>query len=601
MEENFYDKIYALKKELDNKRLPFFGRMEISYSDLGKVLTIQFSGDVPTGFNPGYFVFLHPSSDKKGWLKPGEIGIILNGQGKSINSLEFPKATADVLKNVALRYFGDSVFINGRSDLSPFAEMGYYQNRILNENKKTKIKMKRKNIVKEIKEFERFKINGSGYASYHDGEITISLEGGETYGRNGSEITVPSHFPEIIIILDDDYVDIKRTPSVKLMYDEIDKWLKDNWKTLDSIFDFDSEYERVNAEYGNSDRYERWDEDEYYNYRNHTEHGIGSKIDSRPYSKEDEEDDSDYFFENESNSEKFEERTIDDVLAHLKELEQNVGKEHFRESYLSQILPQYQSIIDGRDTDGISKYYPGWSVEDFKEIMNRMADLGWTMESIWDINRTFKMESIWERTNPQNKINKLRKTIQKVIAEIYNENKNFLFEGQMFDFKEFLKQNIKKGSIAYAYYVNPVDVPKKFLGGENPMVGKLFKHSRYQFNFAASYSRIIGKKDPEHEFTGGKTKYTKDEEFSVIQHGPNGEYFPIMPIKSESRYFMKKGEELVPVEYDQIKQYSKPPSSSERTINYINCRLDRLAAISAGSNRVNNPEFKGVYLGPGTM
>lgn len=152
MEENFYDKIYALKKELDNKRLPFFGRMEISYSDLGKVLTIQFSGDVPTGFNPGYFVFLHPSSDKKGWLKPGEIGIILNGQGKSINSLEFPKATADVLQNVALRYFGDSVFINGKSDLTPFAEMGYYQNRILNEN--LELKKKLKNFIKTtIREF----------------------------------------------------------------------------------------------------------------------------------------------------------------------------------------------------------------------------------------------------------------------------------------------------------------------------------------------------------------------------------------------------------------------------------------------------------------
>lgn len=150
MEENFYDKIYALKKELDNKRLPFFGRMEISYSNLGKTLTIQFSGDVPTGFNPGFFVFVHPSSDiRKGWLKPGEIGITLNGQGKSISGLEFPKATADVLQNVALRYFGDSVFINGRSDISPFAEMGYYQNRILKENLKLK-KIIKNFILKNI-------------------------------------------------------------------------------------------------------------------------------------------------------------------------------------------------------------------------------------------------------------------------------------------------------------------------------------------------------------------------------------------------------------------------------------------------------------------
>ncbi len=136
--KNLVQVVLDIKKQFDHKKLPFFGNISISYSQVGQVLSIHFSGDVPTGFQPGEFVLVHPSYNGLGWLKPNEIGLILNGSGKNISKLRFPKSTVEVLDQISVIYLGrkSNAFADTDTDVSKYATTGYYQQQIeLNESK----------------------------------------------------------------------------------------------------------------------------------------------------------------------------------------------------------------------------------------------------------------------------------------------------------------------------------------------------------------------------------------------------------------------------------------------------------------------------------
>jgi hypothetical protein len=149
-QNNPLENVFKIKKEYEGKRLPYFGIMKINYSEVGKILTVVFSGDVPTGFNKGSFVFLHQTCTQNGWLNHGEVGLILNGEGVNVNKIDFPLDAAKTLRDIATKYFNHDFVFNINEDLTKFKEVGYYQKNIIKENKTMKIT--KQQLIKLIKE-----------------------------------------------------------------------------------------------------------------------------------------------------------------------------------------------------------------------------------------------------------------------------------------------------------------------------------------------------------------------------------------------------------------------------------------------------------------
>jgi hypothetical protein len=193
---------------------------------------------------------------------------------------------------------------------------------------------------------------------------------------------------------------------------------------------------------------------------------------------------------------------------------------------------------------------------------------------------------------------------RKIVKDVLKEQ--ILSEETIDDFFNFLEKDPGKSTFAYVYYVNPVKVNKFYTNESgqktpNPMDGKLFKNTQFMFNFAETYVDAVKKQNPDYEFGKRSGQYEKLQGYSVVETGKSGLYFPIIPKDSKSSYSIFENGEWSPIEYDEIKEFLPPPSTSTSPAPLVKFRqlvLDRIARISAKGNIWNNNSFKYKYLGP---
>jgi len=101
----YVEKIEELNSEFTGKSLFPVGKIQgISYSDLGKTLSINVNGDVPTNFSSAEIVIVHPDSDKAGWIGKGQIGFVLQGEGVDISRIPLPEQTIVLIKKIYQKY-----------------------------------------------------------------------------------------------------------------------------------------------------------------------------------------------------------------------------------------------------------------------------------------------------------------------------------------------------------------------------------------------------------------------------------------------------------------------------------------------------------------
>ena len=129
----------VLKKYEGKKLFPLGKIYSVGYSNVGKTLIIRFSGDVPTAFEGGQIIIVHPDSESKGWVSPGEIGFILSGLNCKISIITLPEETVEMIKTIYEEYTGSPCSIRFKTglyhtkgnDVSQFASPGYYRREIL--------------------------------------------------------------------------------------------------------------------------------------------------------------------------------------------------------------------------------------------------------------------------------------------------------------------------------------------------------------------------------------------------------------------------------------------------------------------------------------
>ena len=117
--------------------------VRIGYSDLGRTLLIELSGDVPTNFQTAHVVIVHPDSEREGWIGKGNIGFTLGGGGVPISKIPLPAETINLIKTIYREYTGEESreytnreTIEGSNDATPFAVPGLYNQIVQKEEKK---------------------------------------------------------------------------------------------------------------------------------------------------------------------------------------------------------------------------------------------------------------------------------------------------------------------------------------------------------------------------------------------------------------------------------------------------------------------------------
>ena len=171
------------------------------------------------------------------------------------------------------------------------------------------------------------------------------------------------------------------------------------------------------------------------------------------------------------------------------------------------------------------------------------------------------------------------------------------------DFFDFLAKDPKKGTINTVYYTSPVGM-NKFMktpdgkrGEVNPMAGKVFKNSTFNFRWEDTYQRAVERTNPEHEFGKRSGTFEKVEGYEVLETGKNGIYLPIIPtnIGNSSKGYLYKEDNgaAKDISIEEIKPYLKPPSSYSPAsgTNFRLLMVDRISKINAGGNTWENPHF----------
>jgi len=167
------------------------------------------------------------------------------------------------------------------------------------------------------------------------------------------------------------------------------------------------------------------------------------------------------------------------------------------------------------------------------------------------------------------------------------------------DFFEFMKRNVQKGTFAYAYYTYPVKMnkftktPEGLRGEENPYIGKVFKHKPFEFRWEDTYADSMKRKDPNFEFKGGTTDYKSVEDVKIVQEGPNGLYFPIVPTGGGGSPIFTLDWQVV--DGSIVAPFLPPPSGFSPPV--IPMLMERVAGLSAGGAFWKNPDFKFKYMG----
>ena len=186
---------------------------------------------------------------------------------------------------------------------------------------------------------------------------------------------------------------------------------------------------------------------------------------------------------------------------------------------------------------------------------------------------------------------------------------SLLTEETFTDLFQFLEQDPRKMTMGAAYYVADMNgsMNKNMLDAEgnkvaNPMYGKIYKHTLFRFRWADTYSRAMEKANPEHVMGQRSGSYEKVQGYDVLEQGKSGLYLPIIPTGSNAKYTVFEGGKHVPIDYEDVKKYLRPVSSSmggdDNKPKFRPLIVDKIYRISGGGNIWVNPNFKGQYMGP---
>lgn len=128
-QNTYVEKIGELNEKYKGASMfPMGSVQQISYSNLGKTLSIDVTGDVPTNFEVANIIIVHPDAEHDGWIGKGKIGFTLNGKGVDISKIPLPGETLEMVRRVYAQYTGKELreHVYQENDINTYANMGLY-------------------------------------------------------------------------------------------------------------------------------------------------------------------------------------------------------------------------------------------------------------------------------------------------------------------------------------------------------------------------------------------------------------------------------------------------------------------------------------------
>lgn len=168
---------------------------------------------------------------------------------------------------------------------------------------------------------------------------------------------------------------------------------------------------------------------------------------------------------------------------------------------------------------------------------------------------------------------------------------------QIEDFFNFLEVDPKHGTFAYAEYVAPVSLNKTYVEDGvkmlNPLYGKLYKYSKFKFNYGEVYAEAMKKRDPEYTPGVRRGKYEKLQGYDVLESGKSGLYLPIHPKGSTpTAYIVEENGKYIKKSKEEIAKYLKPVSSFDpEALQRRQLIVDRIYKLTASGAEWKNPNF----------
>jgi hypothetical protein len=193
-------------------------------------------------------------------------------------------------------------------------------------------------------------------------------------------------------------------------------------------------------------------------------------------------------------------------------------------------------------------------------------------------------------------LNELRKGLSRLLTEEV-----------LSDLFTFLETDPKNMTMGTAYYVASMDsYMNKFITnpqGEkipNPMLGRLFKNTRFIFKWQDTYGKAMDRKGLQEMARRGV--YDKIQGYEVLETGKSGLYLPIIPTGSEATYSVLVDGQPVGISKEEIAKYLRPMNQPYAPITFRPLIIDKVIKLTGGKNVWINPNFKGPrYLGIGEI
>jgi hypothetical protein len=98
-------------------------------------------------------------------------------------------------------------------------------------------------------------------------------------------------------------------------------------------------------------------------------------------------------------------------------------------------------------------------------------------------------------------------------------------------------------------------------------------------------------------------EFEKVEGYDVLEKKGDNTYLPIMPTGSEASYSVLENGEFKPIDKEMVKKYLRPSgaSSGDSGVDFRLLIVDKIAKLTGGGNVWINPNFKGSYMGIGSL
>lgn len=197
---------------------------------------------------------------------------------------------------------------------------------------------------------------------------------------------------------------------------------------------------------------------------------------------------------------------------------------------------------------------------------------------------------------------------------IEESENNVISEETFNDLFDFLNTDPKKMTQGTIYYVADMNssMNKNIIDDNgnkipNPLYGKLYKHTRFMFKWEDTFSKAMERIDPDYVTGQRSGNFEKIDGYKVLEKGPNGLYFPILPTGSEYKLFVDNDGKIEEIEKEKVQKFLKPASPSASKIAsgdkaaFRLLMLDKIVKITGGGNVWINPNFKGEYKGLGSV